>query len=594
MSGASSSAPAAVSFWRHLWIPLYLSVRICLSNRMPVTDCDEVYNYWEPLHFMLYGQGQQTWEYANEYALRTFAYTVPLQGFATIWQYLIHMMAGSSGVSSEQLQVLLTGVPVDVDDTMSTDNDKLVLFWCLRATMGCLMAATEVYWLSTVHRHLRLSQTNLVVLATVLLTCTGMTHAAAAYVPSATWMGVWMLSTALFLQEQHSAFTVTAVMATLSTGWPFGAVCVVPMGLHILVKEFNQGRVVSFMSMVVAVTILTQSVVCAVDYQYYGRWVSPTWNIFAYNAGGSGDELYGIEPFSYYVKNLLLNCNLVAPLGVVALPIQLLSRKTFTSKDWNVVTVLSCLYVWFAITLPRPHKEERFLFPIYPVLCLGAVLTVDSMLNAMGRLEAVISRHKELAVRQRIGLNVVVWLPIVLLSISRSAALAKYYTAPLHIYTALAYQPVPVSGAAQEEEKQPLLACTCGEWYRFPSSFYLPEGVQLGFLPSVGFTGQLPQAFSEYGSTAPSRDVLQPFNDQNRQEMERYVAMSDCTWMIDLDGGECTPPANMNSRVLARAPFLDAEKTSALHRILYVPFLHERAVTNGQVHYQDYVLSVLE
>ena len=384
-------------------------------------------------------------------------------------------------------------------------------------------------------------------------------------------------------------FVITAVTATLSTGWPFGAVSLVPMGVHILFKEFTAGRVVSFISMVAAVTVAVQAVVMIVDVQYYGRWVSPTWNIFAYNAGGSGDELYGIEPVSYYVKNLLLNLNLVAPLGLLALPIQLLSTKC--NKDWNVVTMLSCIFMWMAITVPRPHKEERFLFPIYPILCLGAVLTVDSALNAIGRMEAALSRHKELAVRQRVGLTAFVWLPIVLLSMSRSAALAKYYTAPLTIYTALAFQPVPAAQHQEDQEQKRQLACTCGEWYRFPGSFYLPDHVELGFLPSVGFTGQLPQAFSKFGSLAQGRDLLQPFNDENRQEMERYVDMADCTWIIDLEGGECTPE---NSRVLASAPFLDAEKTSALHRILYLPYFHERAMVKGQVHYQDYVLSVLE
>lgn len=36
-----------------------------------VHDCDEVYNYWEPLHFLLYGYGLQTWEYRyfNEQSL---------------------------------------------------------------------------------------------------------------------------------------------------------------------------------------------------------------------------------------------------------------------------------------------------------------------------------------------------------------------------------------------------------------------------------------------------------------------------------------------------------------------------------------------
>ena len=36
----------------------------------PISDCDEVFNYWEPLHFSLYGTGAQTWEYSPDFALR--------------------------------------------------------------------------------------------------------------------------------------------------------------------------------------------------------------------------------------------------------------------------------------------------------------------------------------------------------------------------------------------------------------------------------------------------------------------------------------------------------------------------------------------
>jgi alpha-1,2-mannosyltransferase len=28
-----------------------------------VHDCDEVFNYWEPLHYLVHGTGMQTWEY---------------------------------------------------------------------------------------------------------------------------------------------------------------------------------------------------------------------------------------------------------------------------------------------------------------------------------------------------------------------------------------------------------------------------------------------------------------------------------------------------------------------------------------------------
>jgi alpha-1,2-mannosyltransferase len=35
---------------------VYVGVRLALANRMPIMDCDEVFNYWEPLHFILFGR----------------------------------------------------------------------------------------------------------------------------------------------------------------------------------------------------------------------------------------------------------------------------------------------------------------------------------------------------------------------------------------------------------------------------------------------------------------------------------------------------------------------------------------------------------
>ena len=42
---------------------LLLTARLISAGVNIVHDCDEVYNYWEPLHFLLYGYGMQTWEY---------------------------------------------------------------------------------------------------------------------------------------------------------------------------------------------------------------------------------------------------------------------------------------------------------------------------------------------------------------------------------------------------------------------------------------------------------------------------------------------------------------------------------------------------
>ena len=47
------------------------TVSVCFNL---VWDCDEVYNYWEPLHFILFGDGFQTWEYSPAYSLRSYLY----------------------------------------------------------------------------------------------------------------------------------------------------------------------------------------------------------------------------------------------------------------------------------------------------------------------------------------------------------------------------------------------------------------------------------------------------------------------------------------------------------------------------------------
>jgi hypothetical protein len=40
-----------------------------------IHDCDETYNYLEPLHFLLgHGSGMQTWEYSAAFALRSYLY----------------------------------------------------------------------------------------------------------------------------------------------------------------------------------------------------------------------------------------------------------------------------------------------------------------------------------------------------------------------------------------------------------------------------------------------------------------------------------------------------------------------------------------
>jgi len=59
VGGARKSAgPGWVGAFVFLMIARYYSASYNIIH-----DCDEVFNYWEPLHYLLYKSGFQTWEY---------------------------------------------------------------------------------------------------------------------------------------------------------------------------------------------------------------------------------------------------------------------------------------------------------------------------------------------------------------------------------------------------------------------------------------------------------------------------------------------------------------------------------------------------
>ena len=53
---------------------LFFIGRVTAGMWSGISDCDETYNYWEPLHYLIYGKGFQTWEYAPQYGLRSYFY----------------------------------------------------------------------------------------------------------------------------------------------------------------------------------------------------------------------------------------------------------------------------------------------------------------------------------------------------------------------------------------------------------------------------------------------------------------------------------------------------------------------------------------
>lgn len=114
----------------------------------------------------------------------------------------------------------------------------------------------------------------------------------------------------------------------------------------------------------------------AIDSFFYKKFVCVPLNIVLYNvfSGGSkGPNIYGVEPWTFYIRNLALNFNVWFLLALLALP-SLLFQHFIRQKSVSRQTLLrgvvfvSPFYLWLAIFTLQPHKEERFMYPAYPAL----------------------------------------------------------------------------------------------------------------------------------------------------------------------------------------------------------------------------------
>nr|XP_019829737.1 PREDICTED: alpha-1,2-mannosyltransferase ALG9 [Bos indicus] len=322
--------------------------------------------------------------------------------------------------------------------------------------------------------------------------------------------------------------------------------------------------------------------VVGIDSYYYGKLVIAPLNIVLYNVfTPHGPDLYGTEPWYFYLINGFLNFNVVFALAVLVLPLTslmeyLLQRFHVQNLGHPYWLTLAPMYIWFIIFFIQPHKEERFLFPVYPLICLCGAVALSALQKCYHfvfqryRLEhyTVTSNWLALGTLFLFGL----------LSFSRSVALFRGYHGPLDLYPEF-YRIATDPTIHSVPEGRPVNVCVGKEWHRFPSSFLLPDNWQLQFIPSE-FRGQLPKPFAE-GPLA-TRTVPTDMNDQNLEEPSRYIDISKCHYLVDLDTMRETPrePKYSSNREewinLAYRPFLDASRSSRLLRAFYVPFLSDQ------------------
>ena len=161
-------------------------------------------------------------------------------------------------------------------------------------------------------------------------------------------------------------------------------------------------------------------------------------NIVKYNVfSGHGPDLYGTEPWTYYLFNGLLNFNVCFILALLVWPLQGLLQLCVTLPERNPqflpisLSQLS-MYLWLSVFWLQPHKEERFLYPVYPLICVAASISVDTIQKLyFGVLVKIKTKHY-LEHTQWISLAFLFGTS--LLSVSRVAGLYQNYHAPLDIW----------------------------------------------------------------------------------------------------------------------------------------------------------------
>lgn len=526
----------------------------------PIQDCDEVFNYWEPTHYLNHGYGLQTWEYSPEYAIRSWTYSA-LHSLA-IW------------IGTLPLKALPLAKP------------KVVEFYFLRVTLAVICALCQSRLYSVISR--TINPRVAIFFAMALVFSPGMYHAAPAYLPSTFAMYTTMLGFSAFMDWTKGMKTTQGVMwfglgATL--GWPFAGALVLPFIAEEVLLALFTGEIFDAAMRILQggmQSVLALAIQTGLDSFFYKKFACVPLNIVLYNvfSGGSrGPDIYGVEPWHFYIRNLALNFNIWFFLALAAFPLlivqQFVIQKAVSKQTLlRSVVFVSPFYLWLAIFTAQPHKEERFMYPVYPALALNAAISLHIVLANFGSTDP---QHFVSKIPASIKLAVVAF-PLLLsfnVGMLRTVGTLTAYSAPLNVY-----QPLHNPGVTQPGDT----VCLGKEWYRFPSSFSLPNGVHAKFIKSE-FAGLLPGEFSEanvgFGLFPGTWLVPSGMNDENLEDIGKYTDIDQCSFLVDsrLPSAVSTPlepdyiSDSSHWEELTCVPFLDASQTHFLGRLLFVPDL---------------------
>jgi len=562
----SQNIPPQLPITRQSALIIFLTCNLFSAIFSYITDCDESFNYWEPLHHVLFPKQEsfQTWEYASQYALRSWAY--------------LGMHAQVLFIHAHYLKL-----------------GKSVLFQFLKCGMAliCSISQTNAYASISTRFGGNIGKTFLFISAF----STGSFISSTAFLPSSFCMycSYGILSCWLNSKMQSGAVFLVGMGAIM--GWPFFGAMGVPVLLDIV---FRQKKFVKLVVWTLQAGAIFGSVTFLADWYFYGRMTLSPLNIVIYNVfGDKGPDLYGVEPLSFYLKNLFLNWNIASICAYLSLPTVTLveyifSRRigpTYRSAATIFTIYLSPLYLWLLIFFTQPHKEERFLFPVYPFIAFAAAVFVSSCQKIY---KLVIEENFAKMPRNKIW-NQLFLVVFCGLSVSRSVLLVLGYGGGMSVYSTSLFQVadrlemVKMNGSDEDDETsedlqvKPYNLCLGKEWHRFGTHFLVPEKFQVHLIESE-FRAQLPAKFVGFWP-ASVQSRQNTFNDDNLQDMSRYLAIENCDFLIEKESkfeeSSVLQPKYSESddwEVVDGTVwrFLNAEKSKWWARVFYIPGVFEK------------------
>ena len=187
-----------IKSYSFIFILFVRSISACYNL---IWDCDETYNYWEPLHYIMYNSGFQTWEYSPVYSLRSYFYiyihALPLLPFKYVLSKitLFYLLRFIFAIISSKLES-------DLFQTLSTLSN------------GKYAQIANYYFFFTI-------------------TNAGMFLSSTSFLPSTFSMYLTCLAYTSWLQNGQSRVAILAIGTAVILGWPFAVLVGVPIAISI-------------------------------------------------------------------------------------------------------------------------------------------------------------------------------------------------------------------------------------------------------------------------------------------------------------------------------------------------------------------------